>query len=320
MGVTAKAVWYIESHLGDDLSLEAIAQSVGISRYHLSRAFSSATGYGLAIYVRGRRLSEAAKVLQNGAPDILSVALDAGYGSHEAFTRAFRQHFGLTPEQARAQASTNNLNFLEPIRMQATRTSSIAPSRIARHEAMLIFGLSQHYTFQNTAGIPSQWQRFLPHFGHISAQIGKIAYGIICNTDDANNFDYICGVEVTEFPEHPPEFTRLRIPPQTYAVFAHKGHVSEIAATCSAIWNQGLSDSGYKAVDGPWFERYGEEFDGRTGLGGCEIWIPIESKVRSESRSHTPASDTMGLWMLQDGRKSTARVTAERRMHPRYWS
>jgi AraC family transcriptional regulator len=46
-------------------------------------------------YVRGRRLTEAAKVLSDGAPDILTVALDAGYGSHEAFTRAFRDQFGV---------------------------------------------------------------------------------------------------------------------------------------------------------------------------------------------------------------------------------
>jgi predicted transcriptional regulator YdeE len=53
----------------------------------------------------------------------------------------------------------------------------------------------------------------------------------------------------------------------------------DIGATCSAIWNQGLPDSGYQAADSPWFERYGEEFDGRTGLGGLEIWIPIALRV-----------------------------------------
>ena len=50
MNVTVKALWYIESHLGSDLSLEAIGQDVGVSRYHLSRAFSTSTGYGLALY------------------------------------------------------------------------------------------------------------------------------------------------------------------------------------------------------------------------------------------------------------------------------
>lgn len=54
-------------------------------------------------YVRGRRLTEAAKALSRGAPDIFSVALDAGYGSHEAFTRAFPDEFGVTPETIRTQ-------------------------------------------------------------------------------------------------------------------------------------------------------------------------------------------------------------------------
>jgi AraC family transcriptional regulator len=55
----------------------------------------------------------------------------------------------------------------------------------------------------------------------------------------------------------------------------HSDHIANIGATCRAIWNQGLPDSGYKPADGAWFERYGEEFDSRTGLGGLEIWIPI---------------------------------------------
>lgn len=275
MSVTAKALWYIESHLGADLSLECMAQDVGVSPYHLSRAFSTSTGYGIAFYVRCRRLSNAAKALSDGAPDILSVALDAGYASHEAFTRAFRQHFGITPEEARAQRPITDLNILEPIRMETASNSPVAPARVDQRDAMLIFGLSRHYAPKAMGGIPSQWEQFLSHLGNISNQVDKIAYGVICNSDDAGNFDYMCGVEVTEFPPYPREFARLRIPPQRYAVFVHSDHISSIGATCHAIWNHGLSDSGYKAADGPWFERYGEEFNGRTGLGGLEIWIPI---------------------------------------------
>jgi AraC family transcriptional regulator len=52
-------------------------------------------------YARGRRLSEAARALAAGAPNILEVALAAGYGSHEAFTRAFRRQFGVPPEALR---------------------------------------------------------------------------------------------------------------------------------------------------------------------------------------------------------------------------
>jgi AraC family transcriptional regulator len=277
VSVSRKALWYIESHLSGDLSLEAVADVVGVSRFHLSRAFGLATGFALASYVRGRRLSEAARTLAAGAPDILTVALDTGYGSHEAFTRAFRQQFGLPPDELRERGHLGGLDLQEPITMsQTTSTPAIAPSRTVRGDALLIFGLGQRYHRSN-AGIPSQWDRFMLHIGHIDGQVGNVTYGVICNTDDTGSIDYITGVQVREFPDHPAEFTRLRIPPQTYAVFEHRDHVSGVSATWHAIWNHALSDAGYEATDGPAFERYDERFDPRTGLGGFEIWVPIKS-------------------------------------------
>ena len=55
----------------------------------MARAFGLGTGLAVMRHVRARRLSEAAKALANGAPDIVAVALDADYASHEAFPRAF---------------------------------------------------------------------------------------------------------------------------------------------------------------------------------------------------------------------------------------
>ena len=138
MSVTGQAVWYIESHLSGDLSLEAIAGAVGVSRFHLSRAFSLTLGSALGSYVRSRRLSEAAKVLVGGAPDILAVALQTGYGSHEAFTRAFRQHFGLTPDELRARAHLGGINLLEPLRMGSNNQATLDRPRIVRSDALLI--------------------------------------------------------------------------------------------------------------------------------------------------------------------------------------
>src|SRR6202035_4346232 len=154
MDPVGKALWFIESHFAEDISLGEIATVAGVSRYHVTRAFGEATGLSVMRYVRGRRLSEAAKALIDGAPDILSVALDAGYGSHEAFTRAFKQHFGLTPEQARAPHMTN-LKLQEPMKMPNTAVAHIAPARIDKRDAMLVFGLSQHYTPQTMSEIPS---------------------------------------------------------------------------------------------------------------------------------------------------------------------
>lgn len=279
MSVTGKAIWYIESHLDSELTLDEIAGVACVSRFHLSRAFSASTGMSLAAYTRARRLSEAAKVLSNGAPDILSVALDAGYGSHEAFTRAFRQQFGMTPEQLRAQAHGNNITLQEPITMNQQQTlTALSTPRLVKGDAMLMFGLSQRCRYAGDPGIPSLWNTFLPHLGHIDGQIGNVAYGIIYNSDDTGTYDYMCAVAVREFPMRPAEFTRLRIPPQTYAVFEHRDHISSVAATWKVIWERGLADAGLRAIDGPAFERYDEKFDGRTGLGGLEIWVPVEPR------------------------------------------
>jgi AraC family transcriptional regulator len=102
MNPVEKALWFVESHYGNERVLADIALASGESRFHLTRMFSAATGRSVMEYVRGCRLSEAAKALSNGARDILSIAVEAGYNSHEAFTRASRNEFGLTPERVRA--------------------------------------------------------------------------------------------------------------------------------------------------------------------------------------------------------------------------
>jgi AraC family transcriptional regulator len=275
VNVTGKALWYIETHLYGELSLEAISAAVYVSRFHLSRAFPAATGISLAAYVRGRRLSEAAKALVAGAPDILDVALSTGYGSHEAFTRAFRQLFGLAPEQLRAKAHLKDLKLWEPMRMNNPTITPIAAPRIIKSNPQLIFGLSQRYACDKIAGIPAQWNRFVPFLDQIPGQVGNTTYGVICKPDEAGVFDYICAVEVLEFPAHPEQFTRLQLPSRTYAVFEHRDHISSLRATMDYVWNEGMANSGYRAIAAPALEVYGAKFNPRTGLGGLEIWVPV---------------------------------------------
>ncbi|WP_306226359.1 helix-turn-helix transcriptional regulator [Bosea beijingensis] len=124
------AIWCIESRFTAELTLDEIAEVSGVSRFHLSRAFGVATGRSVMRYVRERRLSEAARQLANGAPDILSVALDWGYGSHEAFTRAFREQFGITPEELRARRDLSSLALVEPLNMHDITPAPIAEPRI----------------------------------------------------------------------------------------------------------------------------------------------------------------------------------------------
>jgi len=277
MNPAQKALWYIESHLADALTLEQIAGVGGVSRFHMVRAFAAATGLSVMRYVRTRRLSEAARALARGAPDILNVALDADYGSHEAFTRAFRDHFGVTPEMVRSSSRLDNLMLQEPIVMDSTLTDKLQPPRFETGKPLLVAGISERCTHENGgAGIPNQWQRFHQKVGDIPDRVGQVAYGVCCNGDDSGNFDYIAGVEVSDFSDLPREFSRVRIPEQRYAIFTHRDHISTIRRTVNTIWNHWLPASGFQIADAPNFERYDENFDPNTGNGGLEIWVPIK--------------------------------------------
>lgn len=276
MNPVGKALWFIESHSAADITLEDIAACAGVSRFHLLRAFNAATGHSIMRYVRGRRLTEAARLLADGAGDILSVAIGAGYGSHEAFTRAFRDQFGSTPEAIRRQGHLENIALLEGIPMIDTPRAILNPPRFENGRLLLIAGLNERYDGESSgAGIPAQWQRFHPYMGSIAGKIGKASYGVCYNTDDDGNMDYLCGVEVADFSALPPNFTRLRLPAMRYVVFLHCEHISAIRTTWNAIWNQWLPESGHEVADAPFFELYGEDFDPQSGNGDVELWVPL---------------------------------------------
>jgi AraC family transcriptional regulator len=273
----SRALWFIESHFGRELTLEEIADAGCVSRYHMSRVFALTMGYPIMRYVRGRRLTEAARALVDGAPDILKVALHVGYGSHEAFTRAFREQFGMTPEAVRAQGNLNNVRVMEPMRMQEQLLESVE-ARLEEGGVLLIAGLGVRYGCENSVGIPAQWQKFVPHLGSIAGQVGRKAYGVMCNYDDDGNFDYTCGVEVSDFSRVSTDWSRIIIPAREYAVFTHRDHISTIRSTWATIWNKWLPESARKVSDAPNFELYGEDFDSVTGRGLVEIWLPLVPK------------------------------------------
>ena len=147
--------------------------------------------------------------------------------------------------------------------------------RFEQGRDMIVSGLNMSYNFETRVNIPVQWQRFAPHIGKVPGQIGTISYGVCWNYRPATGFDYLTGVEVRDITTLPAEFAHVRLPARQYAVFTHREHVSSIGKTIDTIWNQWVPQSGLKTADAPWFERYTEEFNPKTGLGGMEIWIPI---------------------------------------------
>lgn len=280
MSAVAKTLWMIESRFGMPLTLEELAVHAGVSRYHLSRIFPEETGYSIKHYLRGRRLTEAAKALAGGAPDILGVALDAGYGSHEAFTRAFRDLMGLTPEDLRRRRSLAELPLLQPMRLDPITQVTLSAPVIERRPAMRLAGIMGRHKLPLGPSIPAQWQRFSHYVGNVHGAIGDCSTYGTCGRyfPEDGTTEYICAMEVGEGAELPPEFDEVVVPAQRYARLTHRGHITTIFSTLDAIFSEWLPSSGYRKKQAPhsYIEHYGDAFNPRTGLGSLDIWIALE--------------------------------------------
>lgn len=153
--------------------------------------------------------------------------------------------------------------------------------RMENGKALRIAGLREHYTSETMMKLPELWQRLAPHIGNVPGQVGMVAYGLCFNALSPDGMDYLTGVEVSSTLGLPGEFSVATIPAQKYAVFSHREHVSKLYETLDAIhtWlpGSGLEVSGGSAGAPDFFERYSEEFDPRTGMGGMEVWVPIKS-------------------------------------------
>jgi AraC family transcriptional regulator len=162
--------------------------------------------------------------------------------------------------------------------MRTSSAAQLEASRVENSRPLLIAGVRGQFTDEPWNGTPELWQRFAPHLGKIPGQVGRTAYGL-CFLQ-SNGVDYLAGVEVSGVSGLPGDFATVSIPAQKYLVFPHSEHVSKLQLTCEMI-SEWLPTSGYEAAKSPgapdFFERYTEDFDPRTGMGGIEVWVPIKA-------------------------------------------
>ena len=94
----ANILKYINHHLGEDLSVDALASRHYISKYRLMRKFKEETGYTLHNYVINKRLLQARTLISEGTP-ILKAAHESGFAEYSTFSRAYRKQFGKAPSE-----------------------------------------------------------------------------------------------------------------------------------------------------------------------------------------------------------------------------
>jgi len=104
---------FAAAHLDEDVSLDALAAQARLSRFHLHRVFSAAAGETPKQFTLRLRLGRSAAMLLVGNDSVLDVALSCGFQSHEAFCRAFRSRFGMSPSAYRERGFAGGANRMQ---------------------------------------------------------------------------------------------------------------------------------------------------------------------------------------------------------------
>src|SRR5699024_10805229 len=132
------AIDHIETQLTGEITGAELASIALTSEYHFRRMFATLAGIPLSEYIRNRRLTAATAEILAGA-SVLDTAIAYGYGSADAFTRAFKTFHGLTPTQAREPGAMLRSQSQLKIRISIEGTYNV-PYRIEEKPAFHLVG------------------------------------------------------------------------------------------------------------------------------------------------------------------------------------
>ncbi len=270
----------MESNLDGELSIDNVSEVASMSRYHYSRLFRMLTNESVMGYVRKRRLSVAAERLVAEETRVTEIALASGFESHEAFTRAFKRMFSLTPSAFRRRQKPLWSNFRHPLNVNSIdhlKEGMTMQPIIKSYPAFKIVGLKGSYTPETNVNIPALWERFMPRLDAIKHRTGDLSFGL-CNPSRLPEFDYYAAVQVDSLDDVPEGMHGFEVAEHRYAVFTHKGRLVNLRETVAYIWGTWIPGSVYTSPALPDFELYGEQFDPGSDDSELEIYIPIEDE------------------------------------------
>jgi AraC family transcriptional regulator len=290
-------VEHIDKQLDQPLDLHTLAEVAHFSPFHFHRLFSAWMGETLGDYLRRRRIEVAAMrlVAQPRVP-VLHIALSVGFGSAEAFARAFRARFGCSPTSWRIQQAERRFTNGNP--GQVDRKKSQAPTAVlAKHRAShnpepeasmnvkLVDRQPTTVAYLRHLGpygepISLFWQKTVYPWLVTNRLLEQPRYGI-SHDDPSVTAPEKCRYDACA--EVPPQFVpsgkafKTTIPGGSYAALSFKGTVAEVGQAWSALLRDWLPSSGLQLDARPCFEYYpkGSTYDPRTGVFDCEICIPV---------------------------------------------
>lgn len=273
----------VETRITDpDLGIETLAQEFFIAPAHLQRAFTTLTQMSLGEYIRNRRLSLAAAALQRGS-SVIDTALDFGYETPEAFSKAFKRFHGVTPREV--WSGSVALTAAPPLQIQLIlKGENPMNYTLVEKPGFTLVGTSIEVSTEhgeNMARIPAFWEEVSASgvIDRIMALPGAKDCAGACIMDDisAKVFTYAACV-VFDVPVKAPEFSSWQVEPHTWAVFEVVGQMPQsIQAVWHRIFAEWFPATGFIHANGPELEIY-PEGDATAPDYRCEIWIPVVKK------------------------------------------
>ena len=298
---------HIDAHLDGELDLATLADLAHFSRFHFHRLFMAWMGETLGDYLRRRRLETAAiRLAANASLPVLDVAVSVGFGSGEAFARAFKLRFGETPTAWRERSPERWAADVAAMRRrqrdrnpgQALRNpDQSSTSRGTEDVDIVPSEPSMKVTIET---LPPARMAYLRHIGPYGNAVSRFwlqtvlpwliangleqapRYGI--GLDDpyvtaAAKCRYDAGVDIPDdFVARNPAGIQS-LPGGRYAVHDFEGSVDDIGVAWTELMRDWLPASGLQADDRPFYEYYPADarYDAEKGTFQCRLCLAVRA-------------------------------------------
>ena len=276
----------VDEARGDVVDVAAVAAEHGTTEHHLRRMFSSLAGMPLSDYVRRRRMSVAAADLVDTSDDLLTIAVRYGYGSAEAFGRAFRAVHGVGPGDARRDGgpfrSQQSLRFrltvegATPMHVRITDHPAIRLVGHATRVPLIHEGVNPHIA-AHVAAIPMEEHLRLKALSTMSPG-GLLSVTSQPEPDgsEGSELTYLHGVATSDDATVPEDLDCIAVPAGSWAIFTSSGpHPQALQETWAATAAEWFPSNPWRLRPGPSIVAVLAHDDDFT-TATCELWQPVE--------------------------------------------
>ncbi|MET8263695.1 AraC family transcriptional regulator [Micromonospora arida] len=278
-----EAMAYIERHLDQKIEVAELARIALTSEYHFRRLFSALAGMPLSEYIRRRRLTVAGADVLAGERTLLDVAVHYGYGSAEAFARAFHAVHGVGPGEARRTGAALRAQPRMSFRLTVEGSGSME-YRIVDKDAFALVGRKARVPLVHegmnpaiVAFIRSIDKETTERIEALSDQEPKGIVNVSDNLADSRQegteLDYWHGVVTSAAP--PEDLDALPVQAGSWAVFTTSGAFPQaVQFLWRDVFTQWFPSNPYRSRPGPEISRVRVSADGTQA--DAELWIPVE--------------------------------------------